>query len=207
VKANAISINCDYAEAYYTFILVNEQRSIACDAKNVSITELNVKIIQASLNHAKGNDQVRALRIHKQIMNFIPSGIDNVFTNLKAISFVENDLVRVFQSDFRPFTELRGLLLQNNQRLEILERDLFKYNKKLYYLNLNNNGFLHIDPNIFGCLSCLTSIGLSGSTCISISIANEPMDILKQKFIDDCQDEELYQEHQEFKRKNRIVDE
>jgi len=206
MKANALSINCEYSKEY-GLITIHEQDQIICDVKNANITEPNVHVTQALVNHAGGNDKIRGWKVFSQTMNFIPSGMDNVFTNLKCLWFEKCDLLRVFQSDFRPFTELRGLHLRSNDRLSVLERDLFKHNKKLYYLNLYNNGFLHIDPNTFGCLSCLTSIEFSASTCISVYFANEPMDILKQKFIDDCQDEELYQEHQEFKRKNRIYDE
>jgi len=204
LKANAIQLDCDY-KTDHSFFDIHEHGSIACDARNLRVTTPNEKITQASTNFQNGNDKVRALRILKQTFNFIPSSIDKLFPNLRGILIEDSDVFRVFQSNFKAFPELRGLWLRRNKWLEVLERDLFKFNKKLIYINLCFNNLKHIDANILDDINCLSTIEFVWNPCVDMNVANEPMTALKVKFQQNCQNGNVLGSHEDFKKKNRII--
>jgi len=204
-KASSVFLNCGY-HIDPNFNPIHEANSIACEASKLKVINPNEKVTQALNNYAAGNDQVRTLYIYKQTMNFIPSGIEKVFPNLRGFLFTENDVVRVFQSDFKPFPELRGLWLRGNKRLDVLERDLFKFNKKLYYLNLWNNNFKFIDANILDGFSSLSVIDLNANPCIKMASFNEETSRYKKALTRKCQNAKILAMQTEFKKVNHIKD-
>jgi len=204
MKANAIKLECSYVNMEF-FNAIHEFDKIACEAKDLHVTEFSEKVQQASVNYKDGNDQVRNLRVLQQTLNFIPSGIEKIFPNLRGISIEDSDVIRVFQSNFKAFPELRGLWLRGNKQLEVLERDLFKFNRKLHLLSLSNNNIQHIDPNILDDLSALSFFEFERNSCITnVIVINDPMTELKQSFEENCQDGNALGIHSEFKRANQI---
>jgi len=107
-------------------------------------------------------------------------------------------LLRIDQETFKPFTELQALSIRGNLYLEVLERGLFDYNKKLKYLNLHQNNFMHIDADLVSGLSFLKYFELERVTCFNMTIRETSMAPFKDKLKRKCQNPVVLQQHGEI---------
>jgi hypothetical protein len=114
----------------------------------------------------KSNDAVEGIRINfAQNLVKIPRGVEKVFKNLVLLGIYANkNLKRVTQGDMRAFPELKYLYLDQNG-IEAIESDLFKFNKKLEVIKLFKNNIFNIDPLVFSELKSLRVLDLSDNNC------------------------------------------
>lgn len=71
--------------------------------------------------------------------------------------------------------------LDNNQ-LKSLPKDLFKDNRNLKYIRLQNNRLTILDPQIFAHLPQLNMLNLTGNSCINKSFVNPTKELIEYEF-------------------------
>ncbi|KAL7011208.1 hypothetical protein ACKWTF_014159 [Chironomus riparius] len=91
--------------------------------------------------------------IYKEI-HYFPIGIEKFITNLKGLRITNSGLLEISSNNLEPFTNLTVLDLKRN-KIEILERNLFKFNQKLKFVDLDENVIKIIDPTAFNGLNSL----------------------------------------------------
>jgi hypothetical protein len=154
-----------------------------CNVQNFDIFNQNrVKVDKASGEHFDGkNDKdVRGFAIFRAYnLHYFPEGIDKVFVNIFWIAIHKSNLNEISQSDLKVFPELKYLYLDENQ-LEVLNADLFKYNTKLELIWIYKNPFKHIDAKVFSSLGLLRTlrIGTCKST-VTLQDAYNAQDLAK----------------------------
>ncbi|CAG9810384.1 unnamed protein product [Chironomus riparius] len=112
---------------------------------------------------------VGELHISTHQVLYIPTGISIFFPNLKDLSVINCGLKELKQNDMKSFPDLKFLLLFGNA-VEVLEKDLFKFNPKLVIIDMNMNNLKHIDAHVFDHLNGLGSLNFAGNLCITLSM-------------------------------------
>jgi len=179
-----------------------DKKLISCEARFVkSTTPWEIFIIRK--NYSRTNNEVKSIAFMRQTVNYIPVGLEMIFPDLTEIYISECNLLRVDQSNFKPFTELKALSIRANRYLETLERSLFDYNKKLKYINLYCNNFKHIDADLVSGLSFLKYFELEHVTCLNITINGTLMTPLKDLLKSKCQNPVV--RRQQNDERNKII--
>lgn len=124
----------------------------------------------------KRTNEVQAFKGDASIINYFPKDLEKQFPNLLAILLNLVQLKEIRQTDLKPFTDLRYLDLFEN-KIEYLEADLFKYNRRLEVIWLSNNKIKFIDDNIFQGLG-ITSLYLAYNDCVSKSVTDNPTSLM-----------------------------
>lgn len=127
-------------------------------------------------DHNDDNVEVFDVRIGQ--IHYFPRGLGKIFKNLKAIQLYNIGLKTIHQSDLKDFPNLMNILFRLNN-VEILEKDLFKFNPKLEVINFEFNPISHIDPNVFVKLINLRTLYLGRNTCASIAANNNSTAVQK----------------------------
>jgi len=190
----SMEIECYYHNRDIWFEPIEEENSTSCYSNTVKFLRPSPwKAVTKVNEYAAGNDQVKTIKVADvRNLNSIPSGIDKFFPNLIGILFIRCNILQVWQANFKPFPEIRCILLPQNQ-LEVLEKDLFEYNKKLEYLNFLVNNFKHIDAKILDNLHALTFINI---TCVGVQLASSSTKLaFENLFASECQNFEALQNH------------
>jgi hypothetical protein len=125
------------------------------------------EVIQVFGDHIgkKTNKDVIAVRIHSRNVYYFSSGYEKFFTNLQVIQVYSSKLKFITQRDLMPFTKLKHLDLNKND-LEVLEKELFKYNTELEVIKVSENKLRFIDVTAFEGLFSLHTIELNDNHCI-----------------------------------------
>jgi len=147
-----------------------------CEVQNtVNITSPDAAQIDSITGtHLPGynNDNVESFHIsYQDQVHYFPRGLNNFFKNLREIAIRTTGLKEVHQSDLKDFPKLLNLHLWNN-KIEILEKNLFEFNPNLDYIFLESNKISHIDPNVFDKLLKLNDLWLRSNTCINMGTSN-----------------------------------
>jgi len=191
-SAIAIQLNCNYVAGEFSEVLSKD--FLSCDAKNL-IAISPYETVQGLIGNNSSHDNVRGLLIRHQTIYFFPSGFEDVLENLLAIGVLFTDLIRITKNDLKPFPQLKGIWLNNN-RLTVIERDLFQYNPQLLIVNFHENKLLHVDSNVFSSLSVLKEVYLDRNLCIDHRVTSkERMHELKVR-LENCQNAELIRQHE-----------
>lgn len=134
---------------------------------NLKITEPDTKINEIKGHHEGGrkHTDVAFISIFSVEMNFFPIGLDRFFLNAQTLAVESTELMEIHQDDLKGFPKLEYLMIVKNL-LEVLEKDLFKYNKELIYINMNENKLKRIDEKIFDDLTMLNFLHLLSNECI-----------------------------------------
>lgn len=111
---------------------------------------------------------VKSFYVYQSPMcNYVPSAITNHFRNLTILVIAHGGLKEVTKADLKPFKQLKGLYLDNN-KLAVLEEDLFVHNPKLQEINFSKNQLSHIAHNILDSLIFLNKAGFYSNRCINL---------------------------------------
>ncbi|KAG5668390.1 hypothetical protein PVAND_016330 [Polypedilum vanderplanki] len=132
------------------------------------ITSLNTVITAVKGIHkfTMNNDNVQVLELYSyQKINYIPHGLNQIFHNIIAIKANYGRINEINKKDLEQFPKLKYLVLNEND-IEYLEKDLFKFNKDLQYINFENNKINPIFPTVFDNLQQLQELHLQGNDCI-----------------------------------------
>lgn len=152
----------------------NLSHSYICNVTNFPIiTQPNIRIEDKIGSHCPGMQdnvvtgivfdcRIGDLRMRK--MQYLPFGLESHFPNLEMISIINCGLLKINSIDLRAFGKLQKLILDGNN-LEVIDGDIFKFNKRLSHLSLISNDIYEVNPEIFSDLQ-LKKIEMSGNVCI-----------------------------------------
>lgn len=180
----AINIECSFS---YIKGWPYDKDTYSCSVQNsISIIEPNKIIESASGDHVDNMNDLSVEALHlsetSSQVHYFPGGLKSVFVNLKMI-YIENvGLKEVHQSDLKPFTDLEVLSFYNN-KLESLEKDLFKFNPNLTTFGANYNQISFVHPDVFDHLHHLTSLRINSNPC-SLSWADRNRERVLQIIVD-----------------------
>lgn len=189
--ASAVIIDCVHRKHPWT----NHGNINGCSAyyqisssNNDTITQLNIRNPRGNLSGDVGSDEIISFAIESSYqLQFIPRGIDNYFFNLKVLIVMYTGLTTVRQSDFKPLRQLENLYLRFNKQLESIEKDLFKFNRKIRFINLDGNRIATVAYDVFLPLTKLEELNFSFNACYnSYALGLKGVGELKQRIYDRC---------------------
>lgn len=150
-------VHCDYKDDQ-----LQGDRITQCNVTNVNIYKDNTTVtFKTPKPTAKG------FRCEYQDMYFIPNGIDKAFPDLWYITIRHSNMMAVSSRNLQPFSKITYLDLSWNQ-LQYLPENLFKHNKNLTTLWLNDNRIILIHETAFSALTCYNFLNLNNNRCYSV---------------------------------------
>lgn len=185
----ALNVQCDFKFENWAVI----ERVYECKIHDLEITSRNKTVGKVSGDHVKGNNfkNVLALHMFGQKCFYFPHNFGNYFSNLKGLLVAYCGLKRISHSDLKEFSKLQILLMPNNH-IEVLEKDLFKYNPQLKAIVLNHNKIKHIAYDVLSPLRSLTKIFLYKNVCIdSVGLNSMQMVELVAEMNEHCPPEKI----------------
>lgn len=119
-------------------------------------------------DHEQGfdNDDVGSLWLTGLNLPFFPSGIADIFPNLRVIEFWGDNIHVISNLDLQPFPQLVRLVLTGNN-FTSLDGNLFSFNPLLEWIGLSSNRIQHIGEDFVANLSNLQFLGLIGNVCVN----------------------------------------
>jgi Leucine rich repeat len=167
---NGISLECEYNTANWLHL----GNVYYCEAK---VGQLNAghAVTGVSGNHASGktNDDVKAIQIMNQALDFIPRDVNKYFKNIQGLSMWNAKLKVISKFDLQQFPELRSFYINGNP-IEAVEGDLFSYTKKLRLVALENNKITSVGANLFSDLKDLRALFFQYNSCLSEYVSDNP---------------------------------
>lgn len=159
----SIEIKCTYEDEDWGLLSIGVIYECECK-ESIKVTERDTFVSNVTGIHAGHANNSHVGGIHIFGASYLPKGIDTFFPNLIGLS-VEQHLKEITQNDLKPFPKLEHFWAASN-RLEVIEKDLFKYNPELTYISLKKNFIRQIDPNVFDHLQKLRILQLERNECI-----------------------------------------
>lgn len=114
---------------------------------------------------------VKGFRNEDKYLGFFPKNLGNFFPDLEFLAIWSSGLQEVSREDLSPFKDLRVLSFYGN-KIEFLEKNLLKENKKLEYIGLGQNKINSIGGRIFNHLENLHTLHFDGNVCFSRQVAS-----------------------------------
>lgn len=113
----------------------------------------------------------------------IPEGIAKAFPNMRTFAFNNAGVKRISKYDLRQFDKVERLDFDNNE-LEYLESEHFKFNPSLQHLSLQHNKINIIsETSGIDSMKYLVLINLLGNKCFSRS-----KDCVDDSFVSECKE-------------------
>lgn len=152
-----IELNCNFTN--YNFIWGEVEYT--CEAVEVVIEQPKVVIASIAGEHFSGRsaEDVRQLRVNKQILLFVPTGLGQAFINLKALILEGTSLTAIERSNFVDLHNLTALLLPYNELVEI-PVDAFADLAEVEFLSLSLNEIKSLSENVFAGMMSLKRLHL-----------------------------------------------
>ena len=120
------------------------------------------------LNRKYSHLDVRAIWFSDFVMNFVPTGLSEIFPNVEAIGIVGCELLEISREDLKEFTNLKYIYLHYN-KFTSLPVDLFEGKRKLQEISIIGNKELRsgISRQLFQPVinNGLKYVDLSGNGC------------------------------------------
>lgn len=166
-----LAINCKASTAIalhcrFEMVRTRSVEYYTCSATVLIETQTSQSVTAIFGPHqtGKGNEDVIALNIISQNLQFFPANVDEFFSNIGVIDFGNNAITSVSNLNLSPFPKLWYLNLAYN-RISVLERNLFSGLNSLQVILLNDNKITSIDSNLFANLNNIDMfIDLSNNT-------------------------------------------
>ena len=124
-------------------------------------------ILAAKGTHSsqKSHNDVVAIKADHSKFSYFPHGLKKVFKKLKLIWIENCQMKEIHQSDMMLYPDLEILCIGGND-IQVLEEDLFKYNRDLRVFSCWYCNIMHVDPKVFDHLTKLSDIWLVVNQCI-----------------------------------------
>lgn len=180
---HAVDVSFEYRYENWAVI----DRAYECKVHNLILKSANQTLTNVHGKHSSGknNNSVIALHILGQICHYVPL-VQSTFRNLEGLLIAHCGLKKVTSVDMQQFPNLQVLFMPHND-LEVLERDLFKFNQYLKAIVLNHNKIKHVAHEILTPMKYLTKIYLYKNSCIdSVAVNPNQMVELITDLIDHC---------------------
>lgn len=114
--------------------------------------------------------QITALNVEYATVKFLPRGIKNHITSLKALRIISSGLLSLDKEDLREFgASLEFLVLHNNKIISV-DGDLFEHNPNMKVFSLRGNPIRHIGVGFFANLKemkRISNVNLEHLTCMN----------------------------------------
>lgn len=134
----------------------------------------------------KNHNNVKVLSVIDDELNRIPTGIADFFPYLIGLQWFRGNLMEISGDDLRPFPDLRVLRIENN-KLYVLDSNLFMHTPKLQWLGFGNNILQHVGLNLLSDLNDLTGAYFQKNPCIDMNAGTlEEIQELKLRLPDKC---------------------
>ncbi|KAG5670174.1 hypothetical protein PVAND_000455 [Polypedilum vanderplanki] len=126
-----------------------------CEA-NIKVLTDNILIKRVIGSHKAGkqNTDVKLLDLSpdddepKREIHFMPSGISDIFPNLRILYIQSCQIKTISRKNFKRFNELTTISLTENQ-IEHIDEDTFYEVPNLYSLRINGNRLKNVPDNLF----------------------------------------------------------
>lgn len=127
--------------------------------------------------HKNGRNlqDVRALQVENQVMNSFPKNLNSFFTDLMAIWFIHSNLLQLSADDLKPYPNLKELGMFQN-KLKVLDGDLFKYTRNLNWIYFNENLIQQVGYDLLSGMNELKYALFGDNICVNI-VATTPAKI------------------------------
>jgi len=160
-KSQPVSTNCTFSDNNLTS---------RCDVwSDLKIHHENQEI---NIENAENRENVSTFVVVEKVVPYFPQGIDKYFPNLKALQITSSGLKKISSTDLQSFVHLEFLNLDYND-IEILEANLFKFNKNLSTISLNSNKIMEVDPTAFDGLVRIEKLEVILNICHSANAVNK----------------------------------
>lgn len=172
--------NSNYGEPIGTLYACYAQANYT-DNKPTEVTA-----IRGNHTDQKSNAYVQNLQVmgpYDVGIDRIPAGISNFFPDLKIFTWDNARIKHLAQKDFKPFPNLIQVSIRYNM-IKQLDGNLFKFNKKLQWIDFSSNAIQIIGKNFFDGLTELTQMMFYMNPCVgmmmmpSMNIENNKADLL-----------------------------
>lgn len=110
-------------------------------------------------------ENVEAVNFAMKEIRYFPKGIEKFFPKLVGVMINHSNLKEIKQEDLKDLHKIIFLDLSYNV-IEILEKDLFKFNPLLKSIDLSENMIKEIDGNVFENLNSLKTLNLHSNLCV-----------------------------------------
>jgi hypothetical protein len=176
-----MNIECRYSTDSLTF---GETGACIVQNKNEFLKFADIIVVrQPHLITRLTNDEVKAIQFDNKAateVSFFPSGLKKTFANLEWILFEKMHLKEIHQCDLKPFGDrLRILSLAFND-LQVIEKDLLKFNTKMEEIYFYVNKIVHIDANVLDHLqNSLQRLFFHANSCEDVTYAETNENVRK----------------------------
>lgn len=182
--AYGLVINCNYSDKTWPRL----GKVYTCEAKVLSSDlEVGSALVNVTGTHKKGksNSSVRFLSIN-DTLPFIPSDVDKIFFKLKGVQMWHASLQTLSADDLKQFPNLEVFIVPGNN-LATLDVDLFRFNKKLQWIDFRNNSIEQVGADILKKLSNLKDINFLNNPCINVHAkSSKAIEALMQQLTVQC---------------------
>ncbi|KAL7013362.1 hypothetical protein ACKWTF_015351 [Chironomus riparius] len=170
---SAVDIVCSYTSSTIGYALTTS--SYHCVANKLIVysrEDAIVDDISGIHRDGKTNEDVLGFLIYGTNIPYFLKNLDKHFKNLKAILIQASHLKELHQADLKPFPNLLGLYLSEND-IQVIEEGLFDFNPNLIEIRFQSNKIVHISANVFdNLLRKLSYLYLGYNICISKNALN-----------------------------------
>lgn len=109
LKANAVTLQCYFSNGNHAVI----GAVYTCRATVTLTGTTSLENVTGSHLAERNHDNVQAVIISDQNIQFIPEGIANFFRNLIALSYVRSPLKPISAKDLQPFPQMKYLQVES----------------------------------------------------------------------------------------------
>lgn len=172
-STSGLILECSFRLQFWSYANV----IYTCSAKIVN--NENPEMIEAIRgNHIadKCHIDVQGLVISEQVLKQIPMNVAAFFPNLTGVNFYDTELASLDSSDLEQFPKMIFLRVMKN-KLVTLDRDLFKFNPILQYIDFDTNFLERVGTDILGNLESLQEADFRNNPCIN-KYADDPESII-----------------------------
>lgn len=172
--AKCIEIDCEYQDYSWIDTFNDfESKTYYCSVKNpeliTSKDNREITSVRGKQDNSKKagrtDDDVEYFYAKEKKIFYIPRNLTNVFKNIVSVEFISTGLRELKKEDLRQFGDkLRVIIIVYND-IEVIEGDLFDYNRNLKHFYLPDNKLTSVDSRAFSGLDKLISFDIRGNPC------------------------------------------
>lgn len=139
----------------------------------IRLSENDAVVTGVNGNHATGQtgDTVNAIDTRGHLTPRFFINLNKFFPNLETVLF-EKGMTEIHKEELAQFPNMKRLYLSNNE-LQVIEADLFKNNKNLQLIFMDNCKIKSVASNVFDGLDSLTYLGFQNNQCYSGHVEND----------------------------------
>lgn len=116
-------------------------------------------------------NEVKYLKVEESVVLYLPDHLGIFFPSIETFRIEHAKLREIHQKDFKHFSKLERFYGEGND-IQVLEKELFKFNPNLKSISFKHNHLKHVDPNVFDNLNSLEFLSITINPCLMQSSKN-----------------------------------